>query len=94
VRLREHYAIELGTLLGHVATHEIAHLLLGTNSHAASGIMLARWGDHELERANMGSLLFHREEVAKMTERVAEGMRNEQLALAAATARADRSGTD
>lgn len=94
VRLRERYSIDLATLLGHVATHEIAHLLLGTNSHAFSGIMLARWGDHELERANMGSLVFHREEIAKMTEHVAEGMRNEQLALAAAAARADRSGTD
>jgi hypothetical protein len=31
------------TLLGRVTAHEIGHLLLGTNSHAPSGIMRASW---------------------------------------------------
>jgi hypothetical protein len=45
-------------VLGHVMAHEIAHLLLGTNSHAAEGIMRARWQRDELLSASRGALLF------------------------------------
>src|SRR5438034_7361860 len=38
----------VATLLGHVAAHALGHLLLGTNSHAAAGIMQARWTADEL----------------------------------------------
>jgi hypothetical protein len=41
-------------LLGHVTAHEIAHLLLGTNSHSASGIMRAHWYPQELASADKG----------------------------------------
>jgi len=45
-------------ILGHVMAHEIAHLLLGTNSHAESGIMRARWQAAELAGAGKGDLWF------------------------------------
>jgi hypothetical protein len=74
----------LGTLLGNVATHELAHLLLGTNSHAALGIMRAHWGPKELESANMGALRFHSEQRERIAVRVAAALeRNERLAMAA-----------
>ena len=31
------------TILGRVTAHEIGHLLIGTNSHAPSGLMRASW---------------------------------------------------
>jgi len=82
-RLRSRYSISLGTILGDVATHEIAHLLLGTNAHSVGGIMRPNWGVRELERANMGTLVFYREQREKMAARVSAGLRrNDQLMLA------------
>ena len=82
-RLRSGYSISLGTMLGHVATHEIAHLLLGTNAHSVSGIMRPNWGLRELESAGMGTLVFYPEQREKMAARVSAGLkRNDQLMLA------------
>jgi hypothetical protein len=35
--------IPVTTIVGRVAAHEIAHLLLGTSSHSSSGLMRADW---------------------------------------------------
>jgi hypothetical protein len=59
-------------LLGHVMAHEIAHLLLGTNSHSASGIMRAHWYAQELASANKGELLFTPDQARAMKERLRE----------------------
>jgi hypothetical protein len=48
----------VGPVLGHVMAHEIAHLLLGTNSHSVDGIMRAQWQKEELLSATKGELLF------------------------------------
>jgi hypothetical protein len=45
-------------LLGAVAAHEVAHLLLGPHSHAPSGLMAASFGGRELGRLNKGWLVF------------------------------------
>ena len=39
-----------GELLGRVIAHEIAHLLLGTNSHSDRGLMRGGWKASELAR--------------------------------------------
>ncbi len=57
-------------VLGHVMAHEIAHLLLGTNSHAAEGIMRARWQRDELLSASKGELLFTPRQSQVMRERL------------------------
>ena len=57
-------------VLGHVMAHEIAHLLLGTNSHAAEGIMRAQWQRDELLSASRGELLFSPRESQVMRERL------------------------
>jgi hypothetical protein len=81
--LRSRYPVSLGMILGDVATHEIAHLLLGTNAHSVGGIMRPNWGVRELESANMGTLVFYREQREKMAARLNAGLRrNDQLTLA------------
>jgi hypothetical protein len=89
--LRERFPVGMATLLGHVATHEIAHLLLGSNSHSETGIMRARWGPKELKFASMGGLLFDHAESTKMTGRVMAGLKRNQEMVAAT--RADRNLT-
>jgi hypothetical protein len=45
-------------MLGHVMTHELGHLLLGSNRHSDAGVMRPRWSDRDLFRAQMGALQF------------------------------------
>lgn len=61
---------DLASLLGHVAAHEIGHLLLGRNSHAVAGIMHAHWTPDELASANVGALVFLDKESQRMRERL------------------------
>lgn len=63
--------IDIVAILGAVMAHEIGHLLLGTNSHAVSGIMQARWEAPELQRIRMGTLLFLPEQGQRMRVRAA-----------------------
>jgi hypothetical protein len=85
--LRGQFPIGLTTLLGYVATHELGHLLLGTNSHTAFGIMQAHWGPKELESANMGGLSFYEEQREKIASRVAAGVRRNEQVMAAMASR-------
>jgi hypothetical protein len=64
----------LATLLGHVAAHEVGHLLLGTNSHVAAGIMQAQWTGEKLAGVNLARLYFSPTESARMRERLAAGL--------------------
>jgi len=57
-------------VLGHVMAHEIAHLLLGTNSHAAEGIMRAQWQRDDLWSASKGELLFTHRQSQVMRQRL------------------------
>jgi hypothetical protein len=52
----------LNLILGLVLAHEIGHLLLGLNEHAATGIMRACWDKADLQRAQVGRLQFTAEE--------------------------------
>jgi hypothetical protein len=53
-----HRDLSDGELLGYVLAHELGHLLLGTNSHSASGIMQPRWDSSTLRPAALSSLRF------------------------------------
>jgi hypothetical protein len=67
-------------LLGAVAAHEIGHLLLGSHSHSALGIMAAHWRTEELRRVSMGCLGFDPDQASRMRSRIAredEGQRSE-----------------
>lgn len=62
--------VNAATLFGTVAAHEIGHLLLGSNSHSAIGIMAPHWEREELRHAGMGSLLFTPEQSVRMRTRI------------------------
>ena len=51
--------------------HELGHLLLGTNSHAPTGIMRARWQPADLANASQGRLLFSSLESREMRNKLA-----------------------
>jgi hypothetical protein len=57
-------------ILGHVMSHEIGHLLLGTNSHSPSGIMRAQWDKQQIGLAAAGRMYFDESQSRRMTERL------------------------
>jgi len=65
-----------GQILGHAAAHELGHLLLGSLNHSSTGLMKARLGHKDLQRAARGDLLFTESEAAlvrhAIVKRVAE----------------------
>jgi hypothetical protein len=69
-KLEESDGANVASLLGRVAAHEIGHLLLGTASHAAGGIMQARWKAHESRGPEFGRMVFLDRESQKMRERL------------------------
>jgi hypothetical protein len=86
--LHEELHVSLATLLGHVAAHEIAHLLLGTNSHSPTGIMRAHWHREDLANADKGGLLFTTAQGQTMREKVAASLcQRESASTLAAAAR-------
>jgi hypothetical protein len=69
--MHERNRVNLASLLGDVAAHEIGHLLLGTNSHAENGIMRARWEREELGSISAGTLFFSDTESRQMRNKLA-----------------------
>ncbi len=69
--MHERSRVNLASLFGDVAAHEIGHLLLGTNSHAANGIMRARWQNEELRSISTGTLFFSEAESRQMRSKLA-----------------------
>jgi hypothetical protein len=65
--------VNLALLLGAVSAHELGHLLLGSNSHSAIGIMEPRWGQQGLRSVGMGRLLFTPEQARSMRNRISAG---------------------
>ena len=59
-------------LLGHAMAHEIGHLLKGSNSHSAQGLMSKHWYANELRAAAMGSLNFTADDAVLMRTRLAQ----------------------
>jgi hypothetical protein len=57
----------LATLIGRVSAHEIGHLLLGTNVHAAHGLMQASW---DVQRIARGDWDFTIEDAATIRRRL------------------------
>jgi len=61
-----------GDILACVIAHEIGHLLLGSNSHSRTGIMMGKWSPEAVRCAGQGHLQF--------TPQQAELLRAEVLA--------------
>lgn len=85
--LHDRLHLDLGTLLGNVVAHEIAHLLLGTNAHSDTGIMRPHWNGRDLASASRGELLFTRAQGQTMRETVTASLCRKESATV--TARSD-----
>ena len=66
-------------ILGYLIAHELAHLLLGTGSHAPSGIMHVPWYPDELELIKQGSMFINTRQAREMRAQIEERTR-EQVA--------------
>jgi hypothetical protein len=58
--------VSIGRVLGHVMAHEVGHLLLGSHSHSAIGIMCSSWHGEQLRMIAMGTLFFTSEQARAM----------------------------
>jgi hypothetical protein len=65
-KLASRSPVRSGVLLGAIAAHELGHLLLGQGRHSDTGIMRARWGPKDLERAEQGRLEFSADQCAQL----------------------------
>jgi hypothetical protein len=66
---------EIPIILGCVIAHEIGHLLLGSNSHSASGIMQGNWERGQIRKAMTGTLLFTPEQAKLIRAETQKRMR-------------------
>lgn len=57
-------------VLGAVLAHELGHLLLGRGSHSAVGIMRCPWDTAELRELDKGTLVFDRQQRARIRDEV------------------------
>ena len=69
--LAERHGLQHGVVLGHLLAHEMGHLLLGSGSHASSGIMHAVWRGPELQTMATGQMLFSTGELEEMRRNIA-----------------------
>ncbi len=65
-------------LLAHVLVHELAHLLLGADSHSARGMMRARWDPNVEMRQMVASRLRFSSNEAKRIRLAVEALRTKQ----------------
>ena len=61
-----------GEILGHAAAHELGHLLLGNVEHSSSGLMKAKLGQKDLQKAAKGDLVFAANEGVRIRLALAE----------------------
>ena len=84
--------VDRATLLGRTLAHELGHLLLGTNSHAAYGLMRGLWPDAAMRSDTGHQWNFSNREAQRMklalVRRTEASQRNRDLqALSAPSAR-------
>jgi len=79
LQLHADWKVSLADILGSVMAHELGHLLLGSNSHAGTGIMKARWQGEELGLLSRGNLRFTSEQVDLISGRLSGARRTESL---------------
>jgi hypothetical protein len=60
----------LTTLMGHVAAHELGHLLIGSNAHAAAGLMRGSWSWLQIQRARPEDWVFSAADAATIRLRL------------------------
>jgi len=69
-RFGGHLPQDRSVLLSAVMTHELGHLLLGTRSHTATGMMQARWDNEVVRQLGQGLLGFSPEQGEQMRNKL------------------------
>ncbi len=69
-QLAARHGMRHGIILGHLAAHEIGHLLLGAGSHSPTGIMHVPWRLDALDIIGQGLMLFRPQEAESMRTNV------------------------
>jgi hypothetical protein len=65
-RVAQEAAADSGVILGRAIAHELGHLLLGSTTHARTGLMRASWSQAEIRRARPTDWTFSRAEIDRM----------------------------
>ena len=73
--------VPLPTILGRVTAHEIGHLLLGSNSHSAHGLMRASW---DVKWRHPSEWRFSRDDAAAIRSKMRPGYEGEVAAFVTA----------
>lgn len=63
---RDNIDADLSVFLGCVIAHELGHLLLRSPGHVPRGIMQAQWGPSQLHQAQIGKLLFTKDQAIRI----------------------------
>jgi hypothetical protein len=82
--LADRHLMRHGAILGHLAAHELGHLLLGIGSHSSLGIMYVPWGLKELDIIAQGLMMFTPREAERMRANIRARTRAEAVAQAGA----------
>jgi hypothetical protein len=72
-----------GVILGHLAAHELGHLLFGAGSHSSTGIMHVPWHLKELDTIAQGLMLFRPQEAERMQTNIRARLARERTTEAA-----------
>lgn len=72
VRAAVAFECETDLLLGYSLAHEIGHLLLGVQSHTATGIMRGAWRVRDIKAGQRGGFGFSEEEVRRLALKIRE----------------------
>jgi hypothetical protein len=83
-QLADRRGMRHGVILGHLAAHELGHLLLGAGSHSSRGIMYVPWGLKELDIIAQGLMMFTPREAERMRRNIRARTRAEAAAEAGA----------
>jgi len=77
----DYAAFEIPIILGCVISHELGHLLLGSNGHSGAGIMRPRWEPRHVRQLMMGTLRFTTEQSMLMRAQARTRMRPQAASL-------------
>jgi hypothetical protein len=76
-------------LLGRAIAHELGHLLMGTSTHGATGLMRAVWSQSEMRRGETRDWAFEPREIAAIRARTGGGQETARTNVAALTLSGD-----
>jgi len=77
----DHAEFEIPIILGCVISHELGHLLLGSNGHSGAGIMRPRWEPRHVRQLLMGTVRFTTEQAMLMRAQARTRMRVQAASL-------------